>query len=102
MKLFFAFMALESLAANFAHPITPTLIKQLALPDYAFGVLFAGMAFTNFLFSPLWAKQVRKLGSKKVLGICCVGYGFGQAMFALMKTLPTILCARLLSGFFVG
>lgn len=102
MKIFFALVAMESLAANFAHPITPTLIKELNLPDYAFGVLFAGMAFTNFLFSPLWAKQVKRMGSKKVLGICCIGYGCGQAMFAIMKTLPTILCARLLSGFFVG
>lgn len=102
IKVFFILVAMESLAANFAHPITPTLIKELNLPDYAFGVLFAGMAFTNFLFSPLWAKQVKRMGSKKVLGICCIGYGCGQAMFAIMKTLPTILCARLLSGFFVG
>lgn len=102
LTIFFIVIALESLAANFAHPITPTLIKELALPDYAFGLLFAGMAFTNFLFSPFWAKQVKRMGSKKVLGICCIGYGVGQAMFAMMSTLPTILCARLLSGFFVG
>ena len=100
--IFFAIVALESLAANFAHPITPTLIKNLQLPDYSFGLLFAGMSFTNFLFSPLWAKQVKRMGSKKVLGICCVGYGVGQALFAIMQTLPTIMFARLLSGFFVG
>lgn len=101
-KIFFAIVALESLAANFAHPITPTLIKNLQLPDYSFGLLFAGMSFTNFLFSPLWAKQVKRMGSKRVLGVCCIGYGVGQAMFALMQTLPTIMFARLLSGFFVG
>ncbi len=100
--LFFAIVAMESLAANFAHPITPTLIKNLQLPDYSFGLLFAGMSFTNFLFSPLWAKQVKRMGSKKVLGICCIGYGVGQALFAIMQTLPTIMFARLLSGFFVG
>lgn len=102
MQIFFILIAMESLAANFAHPITPTLIKELQLPDYAFGLLYAGMAFTNFLFSPLWAKQVKRLGSKKVLCVCCIGYGFGQALFAIMKTLPTILIARLISGFFVG
>lgn len=102
LQLFFILIAMESLAANFAHPITPTLIKNLQLPDYSFGLLFAGMAFTNFLFSPFWAKQVKRMGSKKVLGICCIGYGIGQAMFAISKTLPIILCARLLSGFFVG
>lgn len=102
LQLFFMLIALESLAANFAHPITPTLIKNLELPDYSFGLLFAGMAFTNFLFSPFWAKQVKRMGSRKVLGICCIGYGVGQAMFAISKTLSIILCARLLSGFFVG
>lgn len=102
LQLFFILIAMESLAANFAHPITPTLIKNLQLPDYSFGLLFAGMAFTNFLFSPFWAKQVKRMGSRKVLGICCIGYGIGQAMFAISKTLPLILCARLLSGFFVG
>lgn len=102
ITVFFILIAIESLGANFAHPITPTLIQNLGLPDYSFGLLFAGMAFTNFLFSPFWAKQVKHMGSKKVLGICCVGYGGGQAMFAIMTTLPTILVARLVSGFFVG
>lgn len=102
LQLFFFAVALESLAANFAHPITPTLIQNLQLPDYSFGMLYAGMAFTNFLFSPFWAKQVTRMGSRRVLGICCVGYGIGQLLFAIMKTLPTIMLARLLSGFFVG
>ena len=75
LQLFFFAVALESLAANFAHPITPTLIQNLQLPDYSFGMLYAGMAFTNFLFSPFWAKQVTRMGSRRVLGICCVGYG---------------------------
>lgn len=102
MQLFFFLIAIESMAASFVHPVTPTLIKSLHLPNYSFGLLYAGMAFTNFLFSPLWAKQVRRMGSRKVLGICCVGYGIGQAMFAIMTSLPTILFARLLAGFFVG
>lgn len=102
MQFFFLAIALESLAANFAHPITPTLIQELGLPDYSFGMIYAGMAFTNFLFSPFWAKQISRMGSRKVLGICCVGYGVGQAMFSMMKTLPTIMIARFTSGFFVG
>ena len=42
------------------------------------------------------------MGSRKVLGICCAGYGIGQILFALMKSLFTILCARMIAGFFVG
>lgn len=99
---FFCIVALQSMAANFAHPVTPTLIQNLGLENYSFGLFFAGMAFTNFLFSPMWAKQVKRIGSAKVLGICCVGYAIGQAMFANLTTIPTILIARLFSGFFVG
>lgn len=102
MILFFIFVAIENMAANLAHPVTPTLIYDLQLPDYSFGVIFAGMAFTNFLFSPFWAKQVTRMGSKKVLGICCAGYGIGQLLFSLMTTLPTIMFARVVAGFFVG
>lgn len=100
--VFFLVVAVESLAANFAHPITPTLIQNLHLPDYSFGLLYAGMAFTNFLFSPLWANQVHYVGSKKIMGISCAGYGVGQFLFSISKTLPIIMMARLVSGFFVG
>ena len=50
--IYYIIVALESLAANLAHPITPTLIQNLNLPDYMFGLMFAGMSITNFLFSP--------------------------------------------------
>lgn len=102
MQLYFAFMALQNMAANFAHPITPTLIKELELPDYSFGLFFAGMSFTSFLFSPFWAKLIERVGTRVVLGICCVGYGIGQLLFGLVTTLPLIMLARLLAGFFVG
>ncbi|MDF9824803.1 DHA1 family multidrug resistance protein-like MFS transporter [Breznakia sp. PF5-3] len=102
LYLFLAIVAIESLAANFAHPITPTLIKNLQLPDYMFGVAFAGMAFTNFLFSPFWAKMVNRISSRKTLLICCCGYGVGQIMFMLAQEQGTILMARFTSGFFVG
>ncbi len=99
---FFALIALQSMAANFAHPVTPTLIQNLGLESYSFGLFFAGMAFSNFLFSPMWAKQVKRIGSPKVLGISCVGYAIGQGLFAIFTTIPTILFARVFSGFFVG
>ena len=46
---FFAAMTLFNLAANFAHPVTPTVIKNLNLHDYMFGLALAAMLFTNFL-----------------------------------------------------
>lgn len=102
MNLFFLGIALESLGANFAHPITPTIIVDLQLPDYMFGLAFAGMAFTNFLFSPFWGKISAYIGSKMVMLICCIGYACGQALFGISSTQFTIMIARLVSGFFVG
>ena len=102
ISIFFFIVAIQSMAANFAHPVTPTLIHNLKLPDYSFGLLFAGMAFTNFLFSPMWSKIVKKYSSKYVLGICCIGYGLAQAMFGFSSTLEYILIARMIAGFFVG
>ena len=38
---FFGAMILFNLAANFAHPMTPTIIQNLGLPDYMFGLMLA-------------------------------------------------------------
>ena len=37
--LFFTGMVLFNLASNFAHPVTPTIIQDLALPYYMFGLM---------------------------------------------------------------
>lgn len=102
ITIFLAIAFLHALAANFAHPITPTLIVNLKLRDYMFGAAFAAMSFTNFLFSPFWGKMRDFFSAKKLLLIGCLGYAFGQFLFSIMKTEATILMARCFSGFFVG
>ena len=100
--LFFAAEILFHLASNFAHPVTPTIIKDLMLPDYMFGLMLAVMQLTNFLFSPFWGKANLTLSSRRTLLICCIGYGAAQMMFALATTQWVILAVRALAGFFVG
>lgn len=102
LLIFFAITLLQYLAANFAHPITPTIIKNLNLNDYMFGLAFAAMSFTNFLFSPFWGKMRDYYSPRKLLFLGCVGYAVGQFLFSIMKTEGTILIARCFSGFFVG
>ena len=99
---FFAAMILFQMAANFAHPVTPTIIQDLALPDYMFGLMLAAMQLTNFLFSPFWGKLNVTISSRKTLLICCVGYGVAQLGFACATTQGMILLVRVLAGFFVG
>lgn len=100
--LFFAIAVVHSLAANFAHPATPTIIKNLGLPDYMFGVAFAGMSVTNFLFAPFWGKIADQIGRRKVLLLGGIGYGLGQMLFGLATTQLGILGGRMVSGFFIG
>lgn len=100
--LFFAAMILFNLAANFAHPVTPTIIQDLSLPDYMFGLMLAAMQFSNFLFSPFWGKLNGAISSRQTLMICCVGYGVAQLGFACATTQGMILLVRVLAGVFVG
>ena len=76
-------VAVYSLVANFAHPITPTFIQELGLNDYMFGVAFACMSLTNFLFSPFWGKISHNFGVVKTMGFCYVGYALSQLAFGL-------------------
>lgn len=94
--------ALWSIAANLIHPVTPTLIDQLHFPSYMFGVLYAAMSLTNFVFSMMWGSVATKLGSRTVLGIGSVGYALGQWLFAISKTPLMMVLSRTVSGAFVG
>ena len=95
-------MTLFYLAANFAHPVTPTIIQDLHLNDYMFGVALAMMQLANFLLSPFWGKINGYISSRVSLLIGCCGYGVAQIWFAFATTELSIICARLLAGAFVG
>lgn len=101
-RCFFFILILFNLAANFAHPVTPTLIKNLNLRDYMFGAALAAMMFTNFLLSPFWGKINTYISSKVSMLICACGYGVAQILFANGVTEPGILAARMFAGLFTG
>ena len=103
--LFYQFLfinAFQNITSNLAHPVTPTLIKNLQLGDYMFGVAFAAMSFTNFLFSPFWGKMSEIIGEKKIMVFGCVGYAVSQLIFMLAGNEFDIIIARMLAGFFMG
>lgn len=99
---FFASMIVFNLAANFAHPVTPTVIQELNLHDYMFGVALAAMMVTNFLMSPFWGKINVYISSRLSLSICCLGYGIAQVWFAYATTELMIILARMFAGLFTG
>jgi len=99
---FFTAMIIFNLAANFAHPVTPTVIQDLHLHDYMFGVALAAMMLTNFLMSPFWGKINVYISSRLSLLICCCGYGIAQIWFAYATTELMIILARMFAGLFTG
>ena len=100
--LFFAAMTLFHLAANFANPITPTVIKELHLHDYMFGLATAAMMVTNFLTSPFWGKINTYISARVTLLVCCLGFAVAQLVFAYSTTELGIVLARMICGLFVG
>lgn len=102
MLLFFITMCIFNLGANFAHPVTPTVIKNLQLHDYMFGVALASMMISNFAMSPFWGKINTYISSRVSLLICCCGYGIGQILFGVAKTELMIILARIFAGIFTG
>ena len=95
-------MILYGLCSNFAHPVTPTIIQNLGLHDYMFGVALAMMLGAQFLLSPFWGKLNHYLSSRTSLLVGCTGYGLAQLWFALATTEWMIACARFVAGMFVG
>lgn len=99
---FFAIMTLFSMTCSFAHPVTPSLFKQLELADYMFGVSLACMSFGNLLFSPVWGTLIGYRSSRSIMLVCCIGYGIGQLCFVLCRSVLAVVLVRFLTGVFVG
>ena len=100
--ILFVGLVLVHLATNFVHPVTPTIIQELALPDYMFGLALAAMQLANFLMSPFWGQMNLYISSRQSLLFCCFAYGLAQIGFAYSTTQAAILLARVLAGAFAG
>ena len=104
-KRFYAFLALTvlfNLAANFVHPVTPTLIVERGLDSSMFGVALAAMNVMNFLFAPLWGKLADRWPARRILLISCSGYALGQLIFMLAYSEWMIVLGRMFAGIFVS
>lgn len=99
---FYVLMFMEVVAANMVHPVTPTFLTDLQMPEYMFGAAFAAMSLTNFLFCPFWGAMGDGIGRVKTLVITIAGYAFGQLMFFYSTTIWQILVARMIAGVFSG
>ena len=102
LLMFYLGCVVLNIAANTAHPVTPTIFTTLGLGSYMFGVALASQLVTNFLFSPFWGWISSYISSRTVLLITCIGYGLGQALFGLATTEMGFIVARALTGIVCG
>jgi DHA1 family multidrug resistance protein-like MFS transporter len=100
--MFFAVTVLFNMAANFAHPVTPTLFQQNGYGDYLFGYALAALLTANFLFSPFWGRMNSLISSRWSFMLSTLGYALGQVGFTLATTEPQVLAARFFAGVFSG
>lgn len=84
------------------HAVTPAFFQSMDYGDYMFGVAFACMSLTNFLFSPFWGVASGRLGHIRCFVFGILGYTAAQVFFALARAEFTTVLARLLSGMFVS
>lgn len=102
MVVFVVLNLLLTIGMNLGHPVTPAFLKGLNLGPHVFGISFAAMSATNFLFALIWSNLANGLKKTRILMISAVGYGLTQILFGLSTTEFTIYLARLLAGVFAG
>lgn len=100
--MFFTCDIIFFMAANFVHPVTPTLFRSLGLGQYMFGIALAAMLLVNFLVSPFWGKLNDFVSSRVILLICCIGYALGQWFFGRATTEWGFIVVRAFTGIFTA
>jgi len=87
-------------ASNFAHPVTPAFFTGLNFADSMFGISFAAMSITFFLFSPLWGRLADRRGAIPAMALSLAGYGVGQWLFGMIHNPVQLVLVRLFCGAF--
>ena len=102
MLIYFCLCTLFTMAASFAHPVTPTLIVERNLNSAIFGTALAAMQTTMFLLPPFWGKLCDYLPTKRILMICSFGYAVGQVIFCAAHNEAMVYAGRIFAGCFTG
>lgn len=102
VSIFLIINTLHAVINNMVHPVTPTFIHSLNIGNAVFGLAFAAMGFTNFVFSFFWGNWVNKYKIKNIYLVSLVGYTLGQLFFMNSTTTLQIVLARLFAGIFVS
>lgn len=92
------FFFIQNLIHNIGHPVTPSFVNDLAIPDYMFGLFFAAMSFGMMVGAPLWGILSDQGKRKLWIGIGLFMYSLGQLAFGYVGDSILMVFARLFSG----
>ena len=93
---------IQGIIHNLGHPITPSFVRTLEIPDYMFGFFYATMSFGLMVGSPLWGLIADRGKKKQVIILGLLIYSIGQFGFGFSNNMYWMVFFRFLSGFGVS
>ena len=93
---------LQGVIHNIGHPVTPSLVTEMGIEDYMFGIFFATMSFGLMLGGPLWGSLGDQGNKRRYIVFGLLVYGFGQYMFGNVGNQYWMVFFRFVSGFGVA
>lgn len=97
-RMIIVYLFLQSVIHNLGHPITPSFVSALGIPDYMFGLFFAAMSFGLMVGAPIWG-ILSDRGHRKLwiaIGLSC--YTIGQIGFGFIGDQYGMVAFRLFAG----
>lgn len=81
-------------------PVLPRFAETLGIDAFHIGLITALYALGLVLFLPLWGWISDRVGRRPVLLVSLLGTAFSFVLLALADSLPAVLVARFMGGFF--
>lgn len=83
---------------NLGHPVTPSYVRFLEIPEYMFGIFFAMMSLGMTLVAPMWGSLADSGKTKYYMAAGLLIYALAQLGFALIQNQYLMIFFRLLGG----
>ncbi|MFK5883679.1 MAG: MFS transporter [Candidatus Izemoplasma sp.] len=98
LYLTLTFYFIQGIVSNLGHPVTPTLVENLGIEDYMFGVFFASMSLGLVVGGPIWGALGDNGSKKKYIVFGLLVYSAGQFFFAFTGNQYLMVLFRFISG----
>ncbi|MDC7242882.1 MAG: MFS transporter, partial [Sphaerochaetaceae bacterium] len=98
-NLIIVFFLIQNIIHNMGHPVTPSFVTSLGIPDYMFGVFFAAMSFGLVVGGPIWGSLGDRGNKKLYIALGLLLYSIGQFAFGYVNNEYLMVFFRFLSGF---